>query len=632
MHFHRHKTDGPYRIVTSVTPATAGFLRPARPRPPVAPHARALPTAFLDEAIPALLAEARDGRDVQRIKRRLAAKHGLVEVPTNADVLAGAVGDARARLTPLLRMKPTRTLSGVAIVTVQASPAGCPHGTCTFCPGGPHNPAALEGIPVGPSAQSYTGREPAALRAARHAWDPYAQTAARLAELEATGHAVDKVDFIVQGGTFPARSPAYQREFLRRAFEALNRFEPRGGPGGGAGAGPVLGMVPGTLPGTGGGTGGGPPTGTPPAPPGPAPGPAPVPVPARAQARAPSSDPLTAAQLLNESAHARMVGLTIETKPDWCRRAHVETLLELGTTRVEIGVQAVHDDQLDRTRRGHTVADSIEATREAKDAGLKVCHHVMPGLPGWTRERDLESLRRILLDPDWSPDMLKIYPLLVMPGTPLWEEWQRGEYEPLDDAACVDLLAEAKALVPPHVRIQRIDRDIPTTLIAAGVGKSNVRELVLARMRERGHSCRCVRCRETGRVAGKTGPLELVRRTYAASGGIEHFLSMEDRERDALAAFVRVREPSPDAPPTVEGALLLRELRVVGREVPIDAEATEAAQSQHRGLGSRLLALAEDVARDRGLSRVLVTSGVGVRPYYAKRGYARAGPYMEKTL
>lgn len=539
--------------------------------------ARALPVAFLRETIAELLADARTAADVQRVKRRLAAKHGLVEVPTNADVLAGADREERERLLPLLRMKPTRTLSGVAIVTVQASPAGCPHGTCTFCPGGPRNP-------LGPSAQSYTGREPAALRAGRHEWDPYAQTAARLAELTATGHAVDKVDFIVQGGTFPARPRRYQEEFLQRAFDAMNAFAGAAGP----------------------------------------------------------SALLAHAQELNERARARMIGLTVETKPDWCKEPHLDAMLALGTTRVEIGVQSVHDDQLEGTRRGHTVADSIGATRLAKDAGLKVLHHVMPGLPGWTRERDLETFRRILTDPDWSPDMIKIYPTLVMPGTPLWDAWQRGEYAHVDEAYCVDLLAEAKALVPPWMRIQRIDRDIPTPLVAAGVKKSNVRELVLAEMERRGTRCRCIRCREVGRRAAAParpqaadeadGGFALVRRSYRASGGVEHFLSFEDESRDALAAFVRVREPSAASwRPEAEGAVFLRELRVVGREVPLAHDAG-AGQAQHRGLGSRLLALAEDLAREKGYRRVAVTSGVGVREYYAKRGYARLGPYMVKDV
>jgi len=398
-----------------------------------------------------------DRDTLQNEKIRLAAELRVARLPSNADVLAHATREERPRVEPVLRMRPTRSISGVTIVTVQSSPEACPHGKCVYCPGGPE---------FG-TAQSYTGDEPAARRAARHAFDPYGQTRGRLADLDATGHPTDKVDFIIQGGTFTARDESYQREFVKRALDAMNGAE---------------------------------------------------------------SVSLLDAQTLNETAHSRMIGLTIETKPDWALAPHVDLSLELGCTRYELGVQTVFDDVLRLTNRGHTMAHTEEAFQVVKDAGLKLCAHVMPGQPGSTRERDLATLDAMFSDPRFAPDMLKIYPTLVIPGTPLHELWARGKFAAVTEDYCVDLLAEAKARAPRWLRIQRIDRDIPTPRIEAGVKKLNLRELVQAEMRARGTTCGCIRCREAGHVANKEKreprDITLVRETYPSAGGTEHFLSI----------------------------------------------------------------------------------------------------------
>lgn len=500
--------------------------------------------------------------DVQNEKLRLASELRVSWLPTNADILAHATHEERPRVEAALRIRPTRSISGVTIVTIQSSPEACPHGKCVYCPGGPE---------FG-TAQSYTGDEPAARRAARHAFDPHDQTWARLTDLQKTGHPIDKVDMIVQGGTFPAREESYQRWFVQRALDAMNGGEP--------------------------------------------------------------SATLEEAQLRNETARSRMIGLTLETKPDWALAPHVDLSLELGATRLEIGVQTVFDDVLRLTHRGHTMKETLESFQVVKDAGLKLCAHVMPGQPGSDREKDLATLRAMFADPRFAPDMLKIYPTLVIPGTPLHKLWQAGKFEPLAEEACVDLLAEAKAECPPWMRIQRIDRDIPTPRIEAGVKKLNLRELVHAEMARRGTRCRCIRCREAGHVENKTGveagALELRATRYPSAGGTEHFLSLED-EADILVGFVRLREPSPLAHrPEARDALLLRELKVFGGEVPIGEH--HDGQHQHRGHGARLVREAEDLAREKGLARVVVTAGVGVRPYYAKLGYARLGPYMAKDV
>jgi elongator complex protein 3 len=299
--------------------------------------------------------------------------------------------------------------------------------------------------------------------------------------------------------------------------------------------------------------------------------------------------------------------------------------MRLGTTRVEFGVQSTFDDVLKRVNRGHTVQDVREATKRAKDAGLKVGYHMMPGLPGSSFDRDLASFRAIFDDPDFRPDMLKIYPTLVLPGTGLHELWRRGEYEPLTTERVVDLLAAVKPLVPPWVRIQRIQREIGVPQVAAGLSVGNVREVVRARLAAEGKRCRCVRCREVGlrgRAFARDG-LQIRRQDYRASGGEEAFLSIETPQDD-LVAYARLRD--------CEAGAYLRELKVFGPSVPLDAV---SADWQHRGFGRQLLAACESIAReDWGHDALSVTSGVGVREYY--RRYARerggiatlVGPYV----
>jgi elongator complex protein 3 len=509
------------------------------------------------------------GKDgLNRAKTEIARSMAGGRVPPDSELLEAAGGfdpRLRERLTPFLRTKPMRSLSGVAIVAVMTSPAACPHGRCTFCPGG---------VEAG-SPQAYTGFEPAAMRGARADFDPRLQMEGRLSQLQSLGHPTDKIDLIVMGGTFTAREPAYQESFIKGALDAMN--------------------------------------GVP-------------------------SATLAEAARRNGQAPARCIGLTIETKPDWCRARDVARMLAYGTTRVEIGVQAFDDGVLEATKRGHNVADVVAATREAKDAGLKLCYHLMPGLPGMTPQKDVEGFARMFDDPAFRPDMLKVYPTLVLPKTPIYDEWRAGRYEPYTDEQAAEVVASLKALVPRWTRIQRVDRDIPAPMIAAGPKKSNLRELAQAVLERRGLECICVRCREAGHRAnrGKSadleGDLEPSETTYGAAGGEEVFIEFCD-QAGALHAFARLRRAGGDgAGGSKGGDAFLRELRVVGRATPFAPDATSAAEGgriQHKGLGGRLLGRCEEIAFDEWRAPVVrVTAGVGVRGYYAKLGYRLEEPYM----
>jgi len=464
----------------------------------------------------------------------------------------------RARFEGAVRRKPSRTLSGVAVVAVMTAPARCPHGRCTYCPGGVENA----------SPQSYTGEEPSALRGAQFHWDPTAITRHRLDTLAAIGHPTSKVEVIVMGGTFPARPRAYQEATLRGIYDGLNG--------------------------------------------------------------APSPD-LPAAIARNETAEHRMVGLTVETRPDWCDDRVLPFLLDAGVTRVEIGVECLHDGVLDAVGRAHDGNDVARATADARDRGLKVCYHWMIGLPGMDPSADLADFRRLWDEPEFRPDLLKIYPTLVLPGTPLFDDWRAGRYRPYDTETAARVLAEMKRLVPPWVRIQRIQRDIPSRLIAAGVRASNVRQLALARLRASGFDCRCLRCREAGRrAAPPPESYRLTRTEYPAADGTEVFFAWEEPETDTVAGFLRLRYPS-----RRDGGLpdpVVRELKVVGSEVAVGAAAGRPTDYQHRGFGGALLEAAESEAADRGFPGLYVTSAVGTREYYRAHGYSRAGPHMRKPL
>ncbi len=487
---------------------------------------------------------------------------GLSDLPKNAEILA--VADERERdLLKLLVRKPTRTLSGVAVVAAMTSPAPCPHGVCVPCPGGV---GRRDGCPT---PQSYTGREPAALRAVQQEYDPYRQVRTRLRQLEEIGHPLDKVDLIIMGGTITSRPLGYQYWFVKRCLEAMNDYPLDGGVGCSDVEGPRKGF--------------------------------------------------REVAIENESSRVRNVGTTFETRPDWCLPAQIRNMLHLGGTKVELGVQSTDDDLLARMRRGHSVQDSIEANWALREAGFKVGFHMMPGLPGSDLQRDLASFQDLFEKEEFRPDYLKIYPALVVEGTELYDLYLRGEYSPLGDDEAAELISRIKELIPPYTRLQRVQRDIPAPAIVAGVKKSNLRQLAKERLEARGGACRCIRCREAGlRGVSEDAEVSLKDLAYRACNGKERFLSYEG-EDGTLAGFLRLR---------LSEKARVRELHVYGPMTPLG----KRGGWQHRGFGSRLLAEAEEIAVDRGYDSLEVTSGIGARPYYRRHGYELLEPYMVKHL
>ncbi len=490
--------------------------------------------------------------ELHKVKLDLCGRYNLGRVPSDSEILSHASPEVRDKIKSLLKVKPTRSASGVAVVSVMTAPYPCPHGRCIYCPGGPE---------IG-TPQSYTGHEPAAMRAIQNDYDPYRQTAARLGQLKAIGHPTDKIELIIIGGTFTNLDESYRTEFVKRCLDALNGQNARS---------------------------------------------------------------LVDAQSINELAGSRCVGLTMETRPDCFNGSVVRSSLGLGVTRVEFGVQSIADHVLSKVNRGHSNQETIQATAAAKNAGLKVCYHMMPGLPGSDEDCDIESFRTIFEDERYRPDMLKIYPTVVLKGTGLYDMWKRGEYVPFSTEKALRIIVEIKRIVPPWIRIQRIQREIDMRLIEAGLDKGHLRDLACEILAASGERCGCIRCREVGLHdhAMKPGDVVLKRIDYDASGGRETFLSLENSNSSTLIGYLRLR--------TCDKGAFLRELKVFGGVVPF-GELPED-RWQHQGHGRRLVAECERIAEDElDSAELMVTSGVGARDYYRQLGYRLQGPYMVKTF
>ncbi len=518
--------------------------------------------------------------DLENAKLKACRDYSLQKFMSNAQILEKATSEERIIIAPIIKKKPTRTLSGVAIVAVMCKPHECPHGRCTYCPESEKAPP------------SYTGEEPAALRARMYDFDPYRQVYNRLMQLEIIGHPLDKVELIIMGGTFPSTFLCYQEWFVTKCLQAMNDFGIK--------------IQSHDLS-------------------------------CNSSIHQDNFSYLEDVQKLNESSAVRCVGMTFETRPDYSKTQDVDRILQMGGTRVELGVQTIYNFIYKRIQRGHRVEDVVESARILRDSGIKIAMHLMPGLFA-DQERDVRIFKRIFSDEKFKPDMLKIYPCLVIKGSKLYELWQKGDYKPYTTEEAVNLIVEIKKFLPKWVRTMRIQRDIPSPLIEAGVKKSNLGELVYQRLHEEDINCQCIRCREVGHKAlrGLTPELnhiKLLKEEYFAGQGQEIFLSFEDIKSDIMIGFLRLRIPSDNAHrrEVDHKTALIRELHIYGSMVRLGNK--KDGSWQHRGYGDNLLSQAEKIASEvYDKKKILITSGVGARNYYRKFGYENEGPYMAKLL
>lgn len=494
-------------------------------------------------------------RDLKKLKREASLKFNLKSFLKNSDVIKYAHDYLTSDLIQLLKRKASRTLSGVSPIAVMISPENSCNFSCIYCPSSSFAP------------KSYTGFEPATLRARQNNFDPFLQVKTRLEQYKLNAHPTFKCDIIVMGGTFFSKPKEYRETFIKRIYDALNDV---------------------------------------------------------------NSNSLEEAKKINETSKHRAIGLTIETRPDKCGEEEINEMLYYGATRVELGVQNPSDEIYRIIKRGHSVNDVIRATALLKDSAFKVTYHLMLGLPGSDKKRDIEMFKLIFENPDFRPDMLKIYPTLVVENTELYEMYKNGKYIPYDDEDALEVLLEAYKYIPRYVRVMRIQRDIPSNLIVKGVVRSNLRERVESLLKERGEVIEEIRYREIGRKNLSLKDLELEKIIYDASNGKEIFLSFVDKSFDAIAAFLRLRIPfSPFRKEIDENSSLVRELHVYGEEV----ELGKKGRIQHQGLGSKLLREAETISKEEfDVKKILVISGVGAREYYYKHGYREDGPYVSKLI
>ncbi len=498
-------------------------------------------------------------------------------LPTNAEMLAFYKdglegGEETVNIDAELTMKKfkVRSNSGVAVVSLLTKPFPCP-GRCTYCP-------TEERMP-----KSYLSKEPAAARALANNFDPYAQVTNRLRALAMNGHATDKIEMIVIGGTWSFYHPVYQEEFLAECFRACNNF------------GLPEDMQTGKM-----------------------------------------TKSLAELQTDNETAPTRIIGLSIETRPDYITRYELERLRALGVTKVEIGVQHLDDEILKKTKRDMKIVQVKEATERLRNAGFKVVYHMMPNLPGSSIEQDIKMFGELFSSEDYHPDMLKVYPCMVLEGSELFDTWKEGGFVPYTDEELVHVLVEAKKQVPKYVRIIRVIRDIPATYIQAGSKVSNLRQWLEMDMKKNNWRCKCIRCREVRGMLVDPKDFPLTHAEYRTKTGREFFLSFEEVNEGKLASFLRLRLPDNRGAEFIGGPLevlhdaaLVRELHTYGRMATIGEEGT---QSQHLGFGKQLLIEAERIAKEAGYKKVAIISGIGVREYYKNRGYTLEGTYMVKYL
>jgi len=565
-------------------------------------------------------AERLDANAYHRIVRRHARPpHGSFsksEIIRGFRALAPSYGwDDEEGFLDKVRMKPVRTESGVAPVTVLTQPYPCP-GRCIFCPNDVRMP------------KSYLSREPGAQRAAQFRFDPYAQTLSRLIALYNTGHRVDKVELLILGGTWSFYPEPYQVGFVKRCFDALNDFAadperlagllPRLDPASRLDFDELLEVEAGTetynqrvadylferLGDD-----------------------------RTAATERASWEELERAQRLNETREARGVGLVLETRPDHVTPAEVRRLRRLGATKVQIGIQSLSDPVLAANRRGHDVATTRRALHLLRQAGFKLHAHWMPNLYGSDPAADVEDFGRLFDDPGVRPDELKIYPCSLIESAELMRHWQDGSWRPYTEGELLDVLGACLLRVPPYCRVTRVIRDIPGQDIVDGNKVTNFREVVERHLQARGLATRDIRSREIRRQGVELGELRLERLDYETSVGEEAFFQFVTGE-DRLAGFLRLSLPgAPVFLDEIAGEAMIREVHVYGAVVGLgEAGAEGPGRSQHLGLGRRLIAAAAELANERGFPGLAVISSVGTREYYRALGFADGELYQHRSL
>lgn len=532
-----------------------------------------------------------------------------------------------------VRMKPRRTASGVATITVITRPHTC-SSNCIYCPCDLRMP------------KSYLANEPACQRAELTFFDPYVQVAARLQALHQMGHSTDKVELIVLGGTWSDYPESYQYWFIKELFRALNEWPNS---------------------------------------------------PSHIQERlnwytsfglqnseeALSSfvaeqqaevfddtatynqafhklydtsqphqnawsqmqstyDELVEQQHVNETAAARVVGLVIETRPDTITSDNLRMFRQLGCTKIQIGIQSTRQEILDANQRQMSVAQIKRAFSLIRLYGFKIHSHLMVNLLGATPEADKQDFKTFVTDPGFLPDEIKLYPCALVSGTQLVQKYREGAWQPYAKDELVDVLVQDVLATPPYVRISRMIRDISATDILVGNKHTNLRQMVEQELAAKDVASRVqeIRFREINQQQVRAAELTLQDFTYTTAVSDEHFLQWVTAD-NKIAGFCRLSLPHWDKLTAgacdvtanellvQPGQAMIRELHVYGQALSLGSEGMSA---QHQGLGQKLLAKASSIAAEAGYTSLNVISSIGTRAYYRAQGFTDAGLYQQKAL
>jgi elongator complex protein 3 len=558
-------------------------------------------STFLHDFISTLLADSSltTKRDYQKMKNSLLAKYGNeVEDVSSIEVLEyyreGITNKTYlydSRVWKMLRKRWVRSLSGVSVISILTKFWGCP-GKCVYCP-------TYEWLP-----KSYITGEPAVQRAEMNEFDPVRQVQNRLRSLEITWNAITKCDVRVIWGTWSVYPREYQEMYIKWVYDAHTTYSELR---------PFLASVE---------------TGDD--------------VFARFKVEKwftmKASSTLEEAKKRNETADSRVIGIAIETRPDWLTIEEIIRLRSYGVTRVEIGYQTTDDSINELNKRWHGNKESIEATRLLKDAGFKVVAHMMPNLLGSTPEKDRESMRRIFEEIDFRPDELKIYPMVVTPHSELETVWREWGFTPYDDETLIDLMAELQGMIPEYVRLNRMYRDIPADQILAGSKLANLRQLTEGRMKEKWITRHDISAREIRAKGNQPTDAILEVFFYEASGWHEYFIQYIDPSDRTLFWLLRLRIPSSyftgekHFMTVLDMAAIVREVHVFGDQLPIGSPGD--GSGQHMWFWKKLMERAEEIVQMNypTVTRIAVIAGVWVRKYYEKIGYSLVDEYMVKPF
>lgn len=474
-----------------------------------------------------------------------------------------------------IRLKPTRTNSGVATVTVLSKPYPCPGG-CIFCPNDPNMP------------KSYISSEPGAQRALSNCFDPYAQVYNRLIALKNIGHNIEKVELLVLGGSWSAYQEEYKVSFVKACFDAMNDMQK-------------------TSDGY---------------------------IQPRMELPLVTLDELFKAQHINETAYCRNVGLVFETRPDLITEKEVINLRTLGATKIQIGIQILDDKILKANNVGRTTEDVKNAIKRLRLGGFKIHAHWMPNLYTSTVKKDIQDYKK-LWTKDFCPDELKIYPTSIVPNTYLFKLYEQDKYHPYTEEELLRVLTETMPTTPRYCRLSRIIRDIPSEEIVAGNKKTNLRQVAEELIQKKGKKMNDIRSREikNEKVSWENLVLEIIK--YNTSTGKEYFLSYKTKDTDKICGFLRLSIPEKkyrkeNFIEELRNSSIIREVHVYGKVMSLNIDSS--GESQHLGLGKKLIEKAEEITKREKIHRISVISAIGTREYYKKRGFELGKLYMGKEI